>query len=102
LNGPQQQVIDRENLDRQARYQQMIINTRLTALQAAQTLMGTTGFDDFDDKATGGVREISHPTLLAIAGDIEGYILGGIDPPPEAKAASKILTAVEGARGLRP
>lgn len=99
MNGPQQQVIDRENLDRQARYQQMIINTRLTALQAAQTLMSTAGFDD---KATGGVREISHPTLLAIAGDVENYILAGIDPPPEAKAASKILTAVEGARGLHP
>lgn len=66
-------------LDAQARYQQMLINTRLTALQAAQMLMGTSGFKPADGGNAAGT--VDHVTLLAIATDVEEYILKGITGP---------------------
>lgn len=57
---------------KEAGLMQMKINTRLTALQAAQTLMGTPGFVN---DTTG---KVDHVTLLAMAGDIENYIIGDL------------------------
>jgi hypothetical protein len=62
-------------MDQAARASQMLINTRLTALQAAQGLMQTQGYTGAFD----------HIMLLAMAADIESYILG--DMLAEAKKA---------------
>lgn len=80
---------DREKLDMQARAQQMKINTRLTALQAAQTIMGTPGYLGVPgEKREDGKVEavwvykpgsVDHLTLIAMATDIEKYILGEIE-----------------------
>jgi hypothetical protein len=67
-------------LDNAARLQQMKINTRLTALQSALELMKIPGYG-FQE----GVARVDHITLLAMAGDIEAYILGGLED--EAKQA---------------
>lgn len=64
----------KQELDNTARLQQMKINSRLTALQAAQSLMQ---LQDYDGKR-------DHITLLAIAGDIEQYILGTLEEETEA------------------
>jgi hypothetical protein len=61
--------------EKQAGLMQMRINTRLTALQAAQTLMGTPNY----------AGAVDHVTLLAMAGDIEKYIID--DLVAEAKEA---------------
>jgi hypothetical protein len=60
---------EKEKLDMQARAQQMKINTRLTALQAGQHLMSLTTYSG----------EVGHLTLIAMATDIEKYILGEIE-----------------------
>ena len=60
---------EKEKLDMQARAQQMKINTRLTALQSVHTLMGHTNY-------TGAVDAI---TVIAMASEIESYILGDIE-----------------------
>ncbi len=78
---------------KEAGLMQMKINTRLTALQAAQTLMGTPGYTGVP-----GAKELTgdpvwvhppgavdHITLLAMAGDIEKYIID--DLAQEAKEA---------------
>lgn len=99
---------EKDQLDQLARKQQMIINTRLTALQSAQTLMGTPGYTGIPGarESTGQPMWIAHPgsvdhvTLLAIAGDIEKYILGGMEKELEeaivnaGKLPSKILKPV--------
>ena len=72
---------------------QMKINTRLTALQAAQTLMATSGYlgvpgASMDTKEPVWIHRpgaIDHITLLAMASDIEAYILGDLED--EAKKA---------------
>jgi len=58
--------------EREARLMQMKINTRLTALQSAQTLMGTPGYNEL-----GGT--VDHSTLLLIASQIETYIIGDLE-----------------------
>ena len=87
---------NKTQLDNTARLHQMKINTRLTALQSALELMKINGYlgvegakTDDDGKVTPAwVRRsgaVDHVTLLAMAGDIEAYILGGLEE--EAKAA---------------
>lgn len=80
--------------------QQMQINTRLTALQTALELMKINGYTGIagqklseDPKYTGQLEPVwvkppgavDHVTLLAMAGDIENYILGTL--VEEAKKA---------------
>jgi hypothetical protein len=60
------------DLDNAARLQQMKINTRLTALQTSLELMRTQGYG-------GEANRVDHITLLAMAGDIEAYVLGGLE-----------------------
>ena len=60
---------EKERLDMQARAQQMKINTRLTALQAGQSIMSLTTYN----------QGVDHLTLIAMATDIEKYILGEIE-----------------------
>ena len=75
----------KQDLDQLARLQQMKINTRLTALQAAQQLMathgylGVTGTMDGVNVMSNKLGVVDHITLLAIATDIENYILGNIE-----------------------
>ncbi len=87
MSNPQAEKLALENL---AKLQQMRINARLTALQAAQTLMGTHGYLGVDGmkKNEAGIPEptwIRPPgtvdiiTLLAQAQMIEDYILGNIE-----------------------
>lgn len=98
MSNPQQAKQDLDNL---ARLQQMKINTRLTALQAAQQLMATTGYLGVPGiKASDGSPvwikppgAVDHITLLAIAGDIEGYIMGNLEQETKdalAAAAAKL------------
>lgn len=91
---------DKEKIDLQARVQQMQINTRLTALQAAQTLMSTAGF------GIDGVGKVDHVTLLAMAGDIEKYILGNLEAEAqkaiEGIGKPKIDVVKQMPNGLRP
>lgn len=92
---PEQKV----DLDNAARLQQMKINTRLTALQSALEIMKTPNYSylvDVSDDADVSSRlerrggEIDHVTLLAMAGDIEDYILDGLeDEAKEAIEAAK-------------
>lgn len=70
---------EKEKLDMQARAQQMKINTRLTALQSAHTIMGNTNYSGAHDPIA----------LIAMASEIEGYILGQIEE--ETKAVLEAL-----------
>jgi hypothetical protein len=70
---------------KEAGLMQMRINTRLTALQAAQTIMSTPGYVD-------GGGKVDHITLLAMAGDIEKYIIDDL-----AVEAEKAITAAKNA-----
>lgn len=78
---------DKEKLDMQARAQQMKINTRLTALQTAMNVMQTQGYLGVEGEAKDTKEpvwihkpgSIDHLTLLAMATDIEKYILGEIE-----------------------
>lgn len=65
-------------LDNLGRLHQMKINTRLTALQAAQQMMSTRGYLSVDG-GDGQVNKIDIVTLLAQAQMIEEYILGNIE-----------------------
>lgn len=84
MSNPQAEKLTLDNL---ARAQQMKINARLTALQAAQTLMSTHGYLGVPGCKEGTVEPvwIREPgtidivTLLAQAEMIEGYILGNIE-----------------------
>jgi len=76
---------DREKLETEARYQQMKINTRLTALQSAHTLMGLYDYAGSKDS----------DALLKIAAQIEEYILKDIAPPPETPQRPTIVKATE-------
>lgn len=75
---------DKEKLDMQARAQQMKINTRLTALQSALSIMQAPNYSMVHvNSATQELRHaggaVDHLTLLAMATDIEKYILGEIE-----------------------
>lgn len=76
----------KEQADQLARLQQMKINTRLTALQSAQTIMGTPGYlgvvgENEQGKPAWAFKpgSVDHLTLIAMATDIEKYILGEIE-----------------------
>ena len=106
LSNPQ---AEKANLDQLARLQQMKINTRLTALQSAQQLMATPGYTGIpgSDKVTKEptwIRQpgaVDHLTLLAMAQDIETYILGNIESETiQAMEAAK--RAVSGPKIVRP
>ena len=68
---------DREKLDNAARAMQMVVNTRLTALQAAQTIFSTPTYQG----------AVDHVTLLAFALDIEMFILGQMEAELNAAMA---------------
>lgn len=76
-----------KELDQLARLQQMKINSRLTALQSAQTIMSLPGFTD-PVKGNEASRYDSI-TLIAMAQDIENYILGNIEAETEAALAEQ-------------
>lgn len=85
----------KEQTDQLARLQQMKINTRLTALQSALGVMSTQGYlgvegalrVDEEGKTLPVPKsiwihrpgQVDHLTLLAMATDIEKYILGEIE-----------------------
>ena len=84
----------KEELDQLGRLHQMKINTRLTALQSALELMKTPGYTGIagekpvDNPTFAGERTpvwvkppgaVDHVTLLAMAQDIEAYILGDLE-----------------------
>lgn len=77
----------KQELDNTVRLQQLKINSRLTALQAAQVLMSLQSFD----------QRACHLTLIAMAGDIEKYILGTLED--ETKEA---LEKVKSMSNVRP
>ena len=89
---------DKEKLDMQARAQQMKINTRLTALQSVHTLMGHSNYHG----------EVDAISLIAMASEIEGYILGQIEQETKDvleqlnKPKPTIVPAKEIPNGLRP
>lgn len=83
-------------LDQIARFQQMKINARLTALQAAQTLMGTPGY-----KESGAANNVDMVTLLATASEIEGYILGNIEKE-SLEALENAAAKLNGPKIVRP
>ena len=103
---------EKEKLDMQARAQQMKINTRLTALQTALSIMQAPNYSvfvhapDIEPKIVGG--QTDHLTLLAMAVDIEKYILGEIEQETkdalEAMSRPKptIVPAKDIPKGLRP
>lgn len=107
---------DKEKLDMQARAQQMKINTRLTALQTALSIMGTNGYlgvegaskDTCEPVWIHQPKEVGHLTLLAMATDIEKYILGEIEQETKEaleqlnKPKPTIVKATEVPKGLRP
>lgn len=106
LSNPQ---AEKANLDQLARLQQMKINTRLTALQSAQQLMATPGYtgipgSDKETKEPTWIKKpgaVDHLTLLAMAQDIETYILGNIESETiQAMEAAK--RAVNGPKIVRP
>lgn len=84
---------EKDKLDMVARAQQMKINTRLTALQAAQNLMQLSTYTNSPD----------HLTLIAMAADIEKYILGDIEQETNdaIAAASKPKPTIIPASNLR-
>lgn len=73
---------EKEKLDAQARLHQMQINTRLTALQVVKDLMSTRGFLP----AEGGneASRVDAITVIAMATEIEHYILGKIEAETQA------------------
>lgn len=104
---------DKEKLDMQARAQQMKINTRLTALQTALSIMQAPNYSFYDynndtqkSERVGG--DVDHLTLLAMATDIEKYILGEIEQETKEaleqlnKPKPTIVKATEVPKGLRP
>lgn len=81
----------KEELDQLGKLHQMKINTRLTALQSALELMKTHGYTGIPGEQEGKPAwahkpgAVDHVTLLAMASDIEDYILGNLEE--EAKTA---------------
>ena len=65
-------------LDNVARLQQMKINTRLTSLQTALELMKIPGYG-FATEGMSSPNVVDHITLLAMAQDVEAYVLGGLE-----------------------
>lgn len=100
MSNPQVYKTDIENA---ARVQQTKINARLTALQAAQTLMSTPGFvNKIDDgHKPNETNSVDHVCLLAMAGDIEAYIMGNLED--EAKRAIEVAQQkLNGPKIVRP
>ena len=104
---------EKEKLDMQARTQQMKINTRLTALQTALSIMQAPNYsfcnyDNSTQKSERAGGSVDHLTLLAMAVDIEKYILGEIEQETkdalEAMSRPKptIVPAKDIPKGLRP
>ncbi len=91
----------KQDMDNLARLQQMKINTRLTALQAVQTLMNTRGYLELD--GGGQVNKVDAVTLLATAQMIEEYILGNIEKETiDAMEAAKLKMDPNRPRIVRP
>lgn len=86
----------RAELDQLARLQQMKINARLTALQCAQTLMGTPGY-----KEASVANAVDMITLLATATEIENYILGNIEKE-SVEALETAAAKLNGPKIVRP
>lgn len=85
MNATQQQ--SKEQLDNLARLHQMKLNSRLTALEVAHKLMCTDGYTGIAGAREGDGKPawvkppgaVDHITLLAIAQDVEAYILGTLE-----------------------
>lgn len=84
MSNPQQM---QKELDQLARLQQMKINSRLTALQAAQAIMSLPGFTD--PIRGNEASKYDSITLIAMAQDIENYILGNIEKETEEALAAQ-------------
>ena len=105
-------VNPKAELDQIARFQQMKINARLTALQSAQALMATPGYSGIAgetrnekgelvmtwEKPPGAVDMI---TLIATAQEIENYILGQIEEE-SLKALENAAAKLNGPKIVRP
>ena len=71
-----------QKLENMAKLQQMKLNTRLTALQAATQIVSAPGFIDrtIPEHAA---NSVTVHTTIAIAQELEGYILGDIEAETE-------------------
>jgi len=71
-----------QKLENMAKLQQMKLNTRLTALQAATQIVSAPGFIDrtIPEHAA---NSVTVHTTIAIAQELEGYILGNIEAETE-------------------
>jgi len=85
-----------KQLENIGRLQQMKLNARLTALQAAQTLMGTPGY-----KESGAANSIDMITLIATAKELESYILGEIEKE-SIEALDEAAKRLSGPQIVRP
>lgn len=90
---------EKAKLDQLARLQQMKLNARLTALQAAQSLMQTVGF--IGGEGSNPASKMDSITLVAMAKDVEQYILGEIEAETE-KALAAQQQALTGPKIVRP
>ena len=74
--------INAQRLDNAAKVQQMKLNTRLTALQAATQIVSAPGFIDRSIPEH-AANSVTVHTTIAIAQELEGYILGNIEVETE-------------------
>jgi hypothetical protein len=92
---------DKEKLEQAARLQQMNINARLVSLETAMKLMHAP-FYNYEDKDNNNDKVIKggktdHITLIAMAQEIEGFILGNIE-----EETKQILEELKKPQVLRP
>lgn len=83
-----------------AKLQQMKLNTRLTALQAATQIVAAPGFIDrtIPEHAA---NSVTVHTVIAIAQELEGYILGDIEAETE-EALKKAQENISRPQIVRP
>lgn len=78
--------VSAQKLENLARLQQMKLNTRLAALEAATKIVSSSGFVDrtIPEHAA---NSVTVHTTIAIAQELEGYILGNIEAETEEALA---------------
>jgi hypothetical protein len=92
--------ITAQRLDNLAKLQQMKLNTRLAALEAATKIVSSPGFTDrtIPEHAA---NSVTVHTTIAIAQELEGYILGGIEAETE-EALKAAQDRLRGPQIVRP
>lgn len=88
-----------QKLENLAKIQQMKLNTRLAALEAATKIVSSPGF--MVPIPEHAANSVTVHTTLAIAQEIEGYILGNIEAETE-EALRRVQDNLNGPRIVRP